>query len=394
METKVLTTDILKELITEIFYNKTDKVTKVTDNSAINAIFYAQAKIGQKALVDIANVEGQLFPEFATGTYLDNIANRSGIPDRFTASGSSTFVRIVGSPGTQYYAATNTLKSTSGIVFELAQDVTIPEDGYIYINVRSRDVGIKTNVIPNSITIITPEPTGHEYVINEFGAIGGADAESDDLFRQRIMNYPNLISESTLEKLNQIFISINNNVLRTIYLGLNITGENRLGVLTQNGSELSGSELDALLTGAQNYISITDLRSFGNNIIGIVLENITFYPIDVDFRVEIIQNYDPDLVRIEIQTKFAREVDYRFWNDGDKVEWDNLLQIVKSTQGVKSVPDKQFLPQSDINITVGQFPRFRGFIMRDLDGNIIVDASGNLDPVFFSNTLGNIQNIL
>ena len=352
------------------------------------------AKIGQKGLVDIANVEGQLFPEFATGSLLDLVANRLGVPERFTAAGSSTFIRIVADPGTTYLASTNTFVNTAGIIFELAQDITISIDGYAYANVRSRDIGKKTNVNPNTITRVVPEPTGHNYVINEFQAVGGIDIEDDQAFRQRIMNYTNLLSEGTLEKLNQIFININPNVLRTIYRGLSVTGKNILGVLTQNGSQLSNSELDDLLNESQSFISITDLRKEGNNVVGLELENIDFYPIDVDFRVDIIQNYDPDELRIDIQTKFARSVDYRFWNDGDVVEWDTLLQIVKDTQGVRSVPDKRFVPQADIEIPVGQFPRFRSFIMRDLDGNILVDQQGNLDPVFFSNTLTEINNIV
>ena len=211
METKVLTIDRLKELITEIFYDKTDKVTKVTDNSGINAIFYGTAKAGQKALVDIANVEAQLFPEFATGTLLDEVAVRLGVAPRFSASGSSTFPILVGAPGTQYLDATHSFVSTSGIIFDLSQDITIPQDGYVYVNVGSRDVGIKTNVVPHSINSIVPVPTGHDYVINEFQAIGGANDEDDQSFRQRIINYPNLLSESTLEKMNQIFINTNNN---------------------------------------------------------------------------------------------------------------------------------------------------------------------------------------
>jgi hypothetical protein len=394
METKVLTIDRLKELITEIFYDKTDKVTKVTDNSGINALFYGTAKAGQKALVDIANVEAQLFPEFATGTLLDEVAVRLGVAPRFSASGSSTFLRLVGAPGTQYLAATNSFKSTSGIIFDLSQDVTIPQDGYIYANVGSRDVGIKTNVVPNSINSVVPVPTGHDYVINEFQAIRGANDEDDQSFRQRIINYPNLLSESTLEKMNQIFIKTNNNVLRTIYKGLSTTGKNRLGILTQDGSELSVSELGDLLSTVQNFIAISDLRKEGNNIVGIELENIDFYPIDVDFRVDIIANYDPDSLRVNIQTQFARLVDYRFWEDNDTVQWDDLLEIVKSTQGVRSVPDKRFFPQTDVEIPIGQFPRFRSFIMRDLTGAILIDQSGLLDPVFFSNSINEINNII
>lgn len=394
METKVLTIDRLKELITEIFYDKTDKVTKVTDNSGINAIFYGTAKVGQKALVDIANVEAQLFPEFATGTLLDEVAVRLGVAPRFSAFGSSTFLRLVGAPGTIYLAAVNSFVSTGGIIFDLSQDITIPQDGYIYANVGSRDVGIKTNVVPNSINSVVPVPTGHDYVINEFQAIGGANDEDDQSFRQRIINYPNLLSESTLEKMNQIFIKTNNNVLRTIYKGLSTVGKNRLGILTQDGSELSNSELDDLLSTVQNFIAISDLRKIGNNIVGIELENIDFYPIDVDFRVDIIANYDPDSLRINIQTQFAREVDYRFWEDNDIVQWDNLLQIVKDVQGVRSVPDKQFFPQSDVEIPTNQFPRFRSFIMRSLDGSILVDSSGNLDPTFFPNSINEVANII
>ncbi len=394
MTTKPLTVSRLKELIAEIFYDKQDVVTKVTNNSAINAVLFGSAKIGQKALVDIANVEVQLFPEFASGNLLDTVAGRSGVPARFSAQGSSTFIRLVGSPATQYVAATNTFSSTSGIIFELSEDITIPDDGYIYANVSSRDVGEKTNVAPHSITKVNPTPTGHSYLVNEFTAIGGSDAESDETFRQRIISYPNILAESTLEKLNQVFISINNNVLRTVYLGLSATGKSRLGVLTQNGSELSVSELDALLVGVQKYVALTDLRQYGNNIYGVQLENIEFYPIDVDFKVDLVLNYDPDELRIELQTKFAKEVDYRFWNNSDIVEWDNLLRIVKANNGVKNVPDKSFYPQSDIVVPENKFPRFRGFIMRDLDGNILVDKQGNLDPVFFTNSITGISQVL
>jgi len=394
MQTKPLTISRLKELISEIFYDKTDRVTKVTDNSVINAIFFGVAKVGQKALVDIANIEAQLFPEYATGILLDEAATRAGVAPRFGASGSSTFVRLVGAPGTQYLAATHTLISSNGIIFEFSSNITIPTDGYIYANVNSRDVGKFTNVDPYTITTVSPSPTGHDYVINEFMAIGGSDAEDDYSFRQRIMNYPNLLSENTLEKMNQIFIKANSNILRTIYKGLNDTGKNRLGILTQDGSQLTQTELDNLLDFAKTYTSISDLRMEGNNIVGVQLENIDFYPIDVDFRVDISQNYDPDSLRIEIQSKFARLVDYRFWEDGSTIQWDDLLEIVKDTQGVRSVPDKRFIPQSDVIVPIGQFPRFRGFIMRNLNGDILVDKQGALDPVFFSNTLDEIQNIL
>jgi hypothetical protein len=394
METKVLSIDRLNMLVSELFFNKQSIVTKISDNSVINAHFYGVSKVGQKALVEIANVEGMLFPEYATGNLLDSIATRLGVPPRFGASGSSTLVRLVGAVGTRYSAMTQTFTNINGVSFDLAVNVIIPASGYIFANVRSRDVGAKTNVSPNSITNVTPAPAGHKYVINEFRAVGGSDGEDDASFRQRIINYPNLISESTLEKFNQIFIKINGNVLRTIYLGLDITGKNQLGIISQNGAQFTTSEFANLLTGVNPYISISDLRKFGNNITGITLLNVTSYPIDIDCRINILQNYDPDLVRIDIQTKLAREVDYRFWNDGTVIQWTTLLNIVKATNGVQSCPDKRFLPQNDIEVPVGQLPRFRSFILRDLNGNILIDNQGNLNPIYYSNTINEINKIL
>ena len=42
-------------------------------------------------------------------------------------------------------------------------------------------------------------------------------------------------------------------------------------------------------------------------------------------------------------------------------------------------------PQADINVPKYRLPRIRGFIMRDLDGNIIEDNNGVLSDVFYPN---------
>ena len=40
---------------------------------------------------------------------------------------------------------------------------------------------------------------------------------------------------------------------------------------------------------------------------------------------------------------------------------------------MRYVPDTHFYPHVDVNVPKYQLPRLRGFIMRDLDGNILAD---------------------
>jgi hypothetical protein len=83
------------------------------------------------------------------------------------------------------------IKSNEGINFTLAEDFTMTNlSGYDYIQVRSSTLGSQTNVSANSISSVSPKPTGHIYVINEYMADGGSDIESDELFRKRIKEKP------------------------------------------------------------------------------------------------------------------------------------------------------------------------------------------------------------
>jgi hypothetical protein len=381
----------LKQLFTEIFLNKTDKVSDVSDNSVLNATSFGVAKVAQKALKDIAIVEAKLFPDNATGEYLDRAADLYGVSPRRTATGSSTYIRVIADPGTLYLAGINTFVNNNGIVFELSNDFTVPSDGYGYIQVRSIDTGAKTNIDPASIIAVTPVPVGHTAVTNEYISTGGADEESDEVFRQRIKNNLNILSISTLEYFNQLFQNVDNRILRTLNLGTNDQGIRNLAIVTQNGVDLTPSELEALLDETKEFFPITDLNRFGD-VIGIELVNVEWYGINydgviqtvgIDFRVQIAENADVDIVRKNIQINLSKYLDFRFWQANQVIEWDDLLRIVQDTSGVRYVPDSEFNPNSDEVVPINQLPRVQKFVMRDLDGNIIYDSGGILSPVFY-----------
>ena len=115
------------------------------------------------------------------------------------------------------------------------------------------------------------------------------------------------------------------------------------------------------------------------------LNNVDWLTVDVEFRVDFDPAYDQDEIRKNIQIQMSKLFDYRFWQYGDKVEWENLLYAAKNVEGVRYVPDTHFYPHADINVPKYQLPRIRGFVLRDLDGNIIEDNNGGLSEFYYPN---------
>ncbi len=376
-----------KQLFAEILLGKTDKVSKITDNSVLNGIAYGISKVSGKAEKDIILSLSKLYPDTAFSSQLDIVAQENGISPRFGASQSSTYVRVVGDSGTTYIAGTHTFTSSDGIQFDIEETTTLGINQFTYLKVRSIDSGIKTNVRPATISKIAPVPTGHRFCVNEYQATGGRDAEDDILFRQRIKNGANILARGTMAMLEQAFMKINTNVLELRYQGVNSNGQLKIAVVTQNGIDLNDSELDTLLTEGEQFFGLSELRPFGRHSYGIELINIDWQTFDLSFRCELLPSAVADDVRIDIQTKIAKYLDFRYFKSGiDKVEWDDLLSIVKNTTGVKYVPDEYFYPRIDIPTDPNKLPRLRGFLMLDLSGNIINTVQGTLNPVYYSQT--------
>ena len=384
MITKITPVEELKQIFLEIFLNKTDKVSDVSDDSVLNAIAYGNAKLTQRTLTNQAIIEGHIFPDSAYGEYLDNLAAIRGVAPRFGAVGSTTYVRVTADEGTSYIAGIHTFTSTSGIVFDLEESGVVGINGYAYLKVRSQQSGLNTNVDALSINKVSPIPQGHISVINEYAATGGSDQESDTLFRERIKTNMNQMSRTTLSYLEQVFMKINPRVLRLHKGGIDSDGKFNLIVVSVNGQNFTTAEFDEILSKSEEYLSLSELLREGSDF-ALKLNNVDWLPVDIEFRADIDPAYDIDSVRRNIQIQMNKLFDYRFWKYGDKIEWENMLYAAKNVEGVRYVPDTHFYPQADINVPKYRLPRIRGFIMRDLDGNIIEDNNGVLSDVFYPN---------
>ena len=382
--TQIQTKDQLKALATEIFLNHTDKVTKIDPTSVLNGFLYTEAKMGQKALKEVALNESRIFPELSSGDYLDNSADIFGVPDRLSAASSSSFVKIIANEGTEYLSGVNKFVATSGIEFDLLESVTIDVNGIGYGKLRSVQTGMSSNVDAGTITTVTPLPTGHIACTNEFKAIGGRDVESDRSFKLRIKSHPNLIAQQTLDYLLEIIREADSNILRLFNLGINSEGKIEIALVRENGTTITSTEIQNIYNNIVPYLALSDIGRDGN-VLGLTLSNIDWKYINFNFRVDIDSSFEVETVRRNIQTAISNYLDFRYWNDGDKVEWDDLLGIVKNVDGVNYVPDESFSPSTDVTLGVGELPRVRGFLMKNLEGATLFNNDSDTLAVFYQN---------
>ena len=387
MITKLLTIEELKAIKGEIFFNKQSIVTKITDESVLNADLFADSRLAQIILKEIALNEATIFPDYATETSLDNAGTLFASLTRGGQSQSSTNLLVIADSGTFYPQSTTIFTGISGVNFQLISDLTIGDNGYGYAEVKSIDTGISANVLANTITTVSPEPIGHKAVTNEFMAIGGSDLELDEDYRNRIKSHPNIVAQKTFAYITEIARLFDSNILFLQNLGFDNSNIFNIGVMTKNMASLTANELSTLLDNIAPYLSISDINKQGNTL-NIALSNALQFSLGgettgVDFRMQLMNNYDPDIVRKNIQIGMSRFLDPRKWVSATNILWTDLLRIATETSGVKYIPDKYFYPGADIVIPSNQFPRIKRFVMRDLYGNIISDNNSVLSPVFY-----------
>ncbi len=386
--TKILTISDLKNLYVETFLNNTNKVSKITDLSVLNAHAFAIAKLLQKDLKETAIVESQLFPQLSSGSYLDSAAKYISGISRLQSTGSYTYVRVSADNGTQYIPGVSYFTSNNGIQFEIIDPTYVGINGYEYIQVRSISSGSNTNVDPFSINKVINPPVGHINCTNEYSAIGGRDTESDEDFKIRLSTFGNLAAKETQLSILENLKLNDNRILRLIRNGFTDNGKISFRIVTCNGVGFTKQELKSLENKLSNFVSISDLNQQGQNI-GIELLNNSYFEFDIDFRLDILSGFTEDDVRKSIQSNLTKYLNFN--NSFYKLEWDDLLEVVKSTSGISYIPDEYFgicisggsPSPADISLNKNSIPRVKGFIMRDISGNILFNNNNNILPVYY-----------
>jgi len=140
MEIKPSTSRERANLFIEALLDETDKVSKVSKHSVLSGIAAGVSKVSGKAEKDIALAMSELFPDMSFGSKLDRAAKNLGVTQRLGAIGSSTYIRLTADPGTIYLAGVHKFTSTEGPVFDLEDDITIPQEGFAQCEIRSNAI--------------------------------------------------------------------------------------------------------------------------------------------------------------------------------------------------------------------------------------------------------------
>lgn len=143
------------------------------------------------AMVILNEVVQLFFPEWSSGIYLDKLGANVGVV-RKAATAAEANVKIVGVPGTVipegFLFSTAATAITENIEYATLEEITLDEEGAGEVAVRCTQTGVIGNVAADSIVVMASPMNGIEELTNEKPAVGGTEIESDDDFRERIMD--------------------------------------------------------------------------------------------------------------------------------------------------------------------------------------------------------------
>lgn len=141
-----------------------------------------------------------IWPRYTDDSAVLDDHGKSRSLKRKDATNSYATVTFTGVEGTAipkgYTVTTEATATEEAVEFTTLVGVVIPAEGSIDVSCASEITGVAANVAPNMITVMPNPIDGLNSCNNAEAATGGADIESDDDFRQRIVEYDEKQSES------------------------------------------------------------------------------------------------------------------------------------------------------------------------------------------------------
>jgi len=396
--------EIKNEFLTTVL-NCTNKVTKILPTSVLNSIAYGIAKIAQKMNKEAAMIESSLFPEYAIGSVLDDVAKREGIPERLgeTYSSVNTLWVVNLNAGNVIIKAGSKISGYNNIPFTTTVDLIIlasDGSGMGYVEAVCDNVGNNGNVGAYSLNKIVSLASGSSAlnkifsVTNPSNAVGGEDLENDYDFRKRILNYNSISGINTIDYYENIIRHLLPEVLRIKTNPINaLKGNFKIVLVSRSSGNFSGGDLSTLKT---NLIPFLPLRDA--NILSLNIENISWTYFDIILRFKKDAAYTLLNIAQRINLSVNNYINHKEWEFGKKVDFEIMFSIARQTDGVLDVNDNAFRPNADIVVPINSLPKLRNIILVDeLTGEVLdkqfpvrrnYGSSGSLEQV-----LEQIQNL-
>ena len=174
------TQTVLTEIENEYKTAFNDQTLIVTPDTPQGVLISAETIARTEVINNNATLANQINPELATGIFLDAIAFLTNLR-RTESTQTIVTATLTGQAGTLIPSGSQA--SSNGNIFELINNVTIPESGTIDADFRSVIFG-EIPVLANTLTQIVSTVLGWETVNNTNAGTIGRDTESDAVFRR------------------------------------------------------------------------------------------------------------------------------------------------------------------------------------------------------------------
>lgn len=257
------------------------------------------------------------------------------------------------------------LSTFGGLTFQAVEDVTLRPTSSLgttlrgIVQVRSLGTGFAQNVAANSIrNIVNPAviPLVTAQATNPAASQGGADQESDPVFRSRIMTLYAGLNQGTAAFYEAQVRTINPSVVRIFLARGPSLNEVLVYCLTSDGSALDPSEKLDLQEGLAAVVPVQTR---------VTIRDMLLQPIDVSFTTSLSGGATVTSVADELANSYRQLLDWSTWPYNTAVQADDLLRIASATNGVNSLNLSTFSPLQDVEMPAATLPRVGTITVQD-----------------------------
>ncbi len=366
----MLAEDIQNRIIQAIV-SRTDKITYFGVGGVARAFVEAVSMAVEKMYYEMDRIERSLFFSTAVGSELDRLGGDVDM-ERAGAAVSGVDLLFQGTPAILVPQGTQ-VRSSSGIIFETTKAITLGRNPIMNglsgslslgdsVGAVSTTTGEDANVPAFTVTELVNPIAGVSSVTNPAPAQGGADTESDGVYRYRLIR-----RISSLEKGTQAFYeaaaqeateSWTKRAIRAIAAHGDAYRTVDVKLAANTGSGFTSGELDQIASYIQDLAPIDTV---------IVCSNITFTGINVYAEIKLSQGYTLQEVYRDVADALANYIDFSTWQWGEDVRNEELLSIVTGIDGIRDVATSTFEPDGDVEVSDQSLPKLTSLYLKDLD---------------------------
>ena len=289
----------------------------------------------------------QCFPQTAQGEWLDRHAALRGLERReaLKAQGMLRF-SVDAAAGADLTIPAGTVCATAGLVrFETVEEAVLPAGNtWVEVPALAVEPGGAGNVPAGSILSMVVPPVGVSRCVNAAPFAGGADAESDESLRARVMEtYRRMPNGANAAFYEQTALSFDQVVSAAVLPRSRGIGTVDVVVATMDG--LPGAELLEAL--ADHFRQRREIA------VDVEVKAPTVKPVDVTVKVKAAEGAAPQEVKTNVEGAL------RDFFSGERLGRDvlvaQLYKLVFDREGVDNCTVEA--PAADVAVSAGELPR-------------------------------------